>query len=237
VKTLIALFSLLAAAATASAQEFRPAAFDPEVEFRFGPKEPTPGGWEGSLDLYFRYSMLQGNDGAGGKWSDDFHDGLGFRVDGTVELHLSAAWSLGAFLSTGVDVFSGKNSGGVALDDWVIFPVLVGPVVKTALGPQLYAEGHAGVGFVRYPAIDAKGFGVSIPAFDASTAPAWELGAHLGYKFDVSRGRAPTPQFALQFGIAYEHWGAPSVNQSTLSGFSAKAVQNIAFDFGFWFGF
>jgi hypothetical protein len=237
VKTLIAFVSLLAAAVNASAQEFRPSPFETEQWLRSGPKEPVPGSWEGSMDLYFRYSMIGGSDGAGGKWSDDFRDGLGFRVHGSMEYHLSSAWSLGAFFSTGVDIFSGKNTDGVALDDWVIVPFLVGPMAKTYFGPQLYAEGHAGVGFVRYPAIDARGFGLSIPAFDASTALAWEVGAHLGYKFDVDHGRAPTPQFGVQFGIDYERWGAPSVNQTSAPGLSAKPVQNFAFDFGFWLGF
>jgi hypothetical protein len=109
--------------------------------------------------------------------------------------------------------------------------------VKLYLGSSFFAEGYFGAGFVSYSSVDAKGSGVSAPVLDQSLAFAWEVGAHVGYKFNVDHGRAPTPQFGLLLGVGYEMWGAPQVNQSTSPGVSAKHVQNLTFDFGFWFGF
>ena len=91
-------------------------------------------------------------------------------------------------------------------------------------------------GVVRYGSVGAKGLG-GLPLIDESWALAWEVGAHIGYKFDVDHGKAPTPQLAIQFGIDYERWNGPKFNQSTLPGASARAVQNITFDFGVWLGF
>jgi hypothetical protein len=236
-KIVFAVLALASAASGAFAQDFQPSPLPTGLDLRSGPQEPTPGEWEGSLDLFFRYSMIRGNDGAGGKWSDDFSDGLGFRVEGALEYHLDKEWSVGGFLSTGLDHFRGKSSGGISLDDWTVVPVVVGPMAKVYFTPRLFAEARVGVGVVSYGAVDAKGLGQSVPLFDRSTAVAWEVGGHLGYKFNVDHGRAPTPQLALLFGFSFEQWGAPKVDQATLPGASAKPVQNVALDLGFWFGF
>jgi hypothetical protein len=42
-------------------------------------KKARPGDKEWSSEVYLRYTNIGGSDGAGGKWSDDFDDGIGFQ--------------------------------------------------------------------------------------------------------------------------------------------------------------
>ncbi len=200
-----------------------------ELSAQAGAQKARPGDTEWSSEVLIRYSMIGGDDGAGGKWSDDFGDGIGFRGEGDFEYHIDSTWSIGGYVSIGVDFFPGKSSSGVTLDDWLITPFMVGFKGKAYFGQGFFAEGYLGIGFVSYSAVDASGFGATVPAFDASLAFAFEIGGHIGYKF--------TPKFGVVFGFGYENWGAPQVNQTTLPGQSAKSVENVTIDLGVWFRF
>jgi hypothetical protein len=225
-KTSIALCMLLGSGATAFAQDefFMPLkmSLDPQA----GVQLARPGDVEWSTEVFFRYSLIGGNDGTGSKWNDDFSDGIGFRVEGTWEYHLNEHWSIGGYLSTGLDIFPGNTQGGVTLDDWLVIPVTIGFKGKAYFGKGFFAEAYIGIGFVFYNGVDGTSAVAVTPVIDSSLAFAFELGAHLGYRF--------TQNVGILFGVGYAGWGAPALNQSTFPGGMAQPVENVTIDFGIW---
>lgn len=234
-KTMVVLCTLLAASTNALPQEMLTLpTWMEQVGQSGGPKKPKADTSEGSFDLFFRYSSIGGDDGAGGEWSDDFSNGLGFRLRGSYEYHVSQEVSVGAYLSTGYDSFGGKSSGGASLDDLEVYATTIGLQAKLYVGSRFLAEAYAGFGVVSYSQVDGHFAGQSISVFEPTSATAFELGAHVIYKLNVDHGRAPTPQFGIMLGVGYEHWGEPD---SALAGTTAKPIENVTFDLGFWFGF
>lgn len=227
-KTALALCALLGAGGTAAAQEVFVLPTKMELVSQSGMQKGRPGDTEWSSEVYLRYSLIGGDDGAGGKWSDDFSDGIGFRGEADFQYYLNQNWSIGGYLSIGVDFFGGKTTSGTTLDDWIVTPFAVGFKAKTYFGQGFFAEGYLGFGFVAYGPVDfTTSSGFSAPLFDSTLAFAFEIGGRIGYKF--------SQKFGVVFGFGYENWGPPDVNQTTLPGESAKTVENITIDLGIWF--
>jgi hypothetical protein len=173
--------------------------------------------------------MIGGKDGAGGTWDDDFRDGYGARLNEVFQYDLNQSWSIGGYVSVGLDLFGAKNSGGTTFDEWLIFPFTVGAAARAYFGSGWVAEAYLGIGFVAYPHVDATSGGVSTPVFDSSIAFAFEAGGRLGYRF--------TQMFGVFVGVGYEHWNAPDVNQTTFPGGKAKPVENTTVDVGLFLKF
>jgi len=225
-KTVMVVCAVLAAGGPAFAQEAFAWPTKMELSEQAGASHARAGEIEWSSEFSLRYSIIGGNDGAGGKWSDDFRNGYGFRLNEVLQFHLNETWSIGGYISAGLDVFSAKGSGN---DDWLLFPFTVGFQGRARFGGGWFAEGYVGIGFVAYPDVDTTVGGVSTPVFDSSIAFAFEIGGRFGFRF--------TQQLGVFVGVGYEHWGEPDVNQTTFPGGSAKPVENTILEAGLWFKF
>lgn len=203
---------------------------------------PQPGRARWSSEVLGRFSKIGGDDGAGGTWDDNFEDGLGLRVSSAYQQDLDDRWALGGYIAGGFDLFEGKSSGGVSLDDWLITSIHLGPAATLYLGEDFFLEGYAGIGFVGYNAVDASGFGASVQVFERSIALAWELGVRGGYsfgRFSADR-RENAPEFGIVAGVGFNWRDAPDVDSdfsAAVGGLSADPVENVVLDIGVWIGF
>src|SRR4030095_3338026 len=150
-KTVLAFCAVLGAGTSAFAQDMVAWPMKMELAEQAGAYKAAPGQTEWSSEFLFRYSMIGGNDGAGGKWDDDFKDGYGFRLNEVFQYYLHQSWSIGGYVSAGLDFFGAKSSGGSTADDWIIFPFTVGAQARAYFGSGWCTEGYLGFGFVSYP--------------------------------------------------------------------------------------
>ena len=224
----LALYASLWTGASAVAQDY---ALPTAMQFieRAGTQKARSGDSEWSSEVLLRYSLIGGG-GNGAKWSDDFSDGFGLRGEGDYEYHINSQWSVGGYLSTGFDIFGGKTIQGFTLDDLLVIPFTIGAKGKVYFGQGFFGELYLGFGFVDYSAVGISGPGGSLPVWTDSIAFALEVGGHIGYKLDQ--------KFALVFGVGYENWGHPGVDQSgPAAGVPQHPIENVTIDLGIWFRF
>lgn len=224
-KTLLALAALAVSASPLLAQEWTP------VKMTLAAPQAESPKFDWSSDLVFRYDAIGGDDGAGGKWTDEFKGGAGFRFAGGFEYHLNPHWSIGGYVSVGFEDFGGKSDEStgirITLDDLRVVPVTVGFKARAAYGRGFYDDVYVGVGFASYSGVDAHALGTSVPLFDPSTVFAFEIGTRFGWKV--------SPLVGLEIGVGYEQWGAPKVDP--LIGGTAKPIGNVTVDLGVWLRF
>jgi len=107
-----------------------------------------------------------------GLWYSDFFD-VGWGVAGELDLlsFVTPHWAVGGYVSVNWDQFSGEtlhffNGDFVNVDDMDLVSIIVGGKVVQRISPYAWWEGHLGVGWVHYNAVQWSGMDQGIAFTD-----------------------------------------------------------------------
>lgn len=186
------------------------------------------------MTIGIRLPFLGGDaDNEGDKWTDLFHDGVGFGLDGSFLWRMSDKVYFGVYTAFQVDVFGGKSEtvdvgfGPVkeTLDDLVMTRFIVGARIRETFG-HFFMDQNIGFGFATYSQVNADVSGTTVGVLDSTVVFAFELGFRAGF--------VVSPVVDLGMSLTYNYNGAPDMSSDLTSvdpGFSFKSQSNFVLGF------
>lgn len=149
-----------------------------------GPPRPA-------LTIVQRFSVPDGDLGAGVDYEDLFDLGYGFGIEFDYLMPAGLGWRYGPYLGIGWDWFQGQREdvGGTEYDaeTLTVFNVMAGLKAAVMVDETFYIEMRIGIGMSHILATDAEivGSGTTVELLDAST----EIGGEVGFRAGFNLGK------------------------------------------------